>query len=283
MVRLLCGKVKGVLLLSCSDRIVFAYHKKAGKIGFWIFLSLFDPKWSVKRVGRWTDCHSEVGEVRTGIQTRGKDGPIGHTNQTCQFTDVAIAGTSHLVVAICFPPMEDTDRCSPCMHHNFIFAVVVGCWATNENFTPTTQKGTIMGRRPLEDDSWRKPSISSMPMKGFVEIPLARPQSSSLLQEGSSDGDERTASSHPSLKRYNRLTKLQGIQRFFCLPRWPAGHFIPVDLSARYRRHLVWAKRDGEKLLQTVTSRFQASTVFLSLFVSTTLGTYVIVHIVSWL
>ena len=184
--------------------------------------------------------------------------------------------------------MEDTDRCSPCMHHKISFLHWLQlCWATNENFTPTTQKGTglviIMGPRPLEDDSWRKPSISSMPMKGFVEIPLARPQSSSLLQEGSSDGDERTASSHPSLKRYNRLTKLQGIQRFFCLPRWPAGHFIPVDLSARYRRHLVWAKRDGEKLLQTVTSRFQASTVFLSLFVSTTLGAYVIVHIVSWL
>ncbi|KAL7563283.1 hypothetical protein ACA910_016644 [Epithemia clementina (nom. ined.)] len=93
-----------------------------------------------------------------------------------------------------------------------------------------------------------------MPVQGFLEVPLAQ--------------DENKPE-----KRYRRLTKWQGIKSWFRLPGCK-GHFIPVDLSARYRRHLVWSKKDGDKLLLTVTARFHTSTLFLSLFVSTTLGVY---------
>ena len=67
MVRLLCGKVEGVGLRWIRSVVGFSLPqtKKAEKIvdfGFWILdlLSLFDPKWSVKRVGRWTDCWSHL-------------------------------------------------------------------------------------------------------------------------------------------------------------------------------------------------------------------------------
>ena len=93
--------------------------------------------------------------------------------------------------------------------------------------------------------------------------------------EGSTTEIVTTNMSKRRSRRYKHLTKWQGIHRWFRLPGM-AGHLIPVDLGARYRRHLVWAKTDGDKLLQTVTSRFQSTSVFLSLFVSTTLGKFVV-------
>lgn len=52
------------------------------------------------------------------------------------------------------------------------------------------------------------------------------------------------------------------------------SHFVPVDLTAKWRRHLVWAKNDADKLLQVVTARFTSTTVFLTLLVSAELGTF---------
>eukprot|EP00977_Amphora_coffeiformis_P016602 scaffold5169_cov172-Amphora_coffeaeformis.AAC.33 len=58
------------------------------------------------------------------------------------------------------------------------------------------------------------------------------------------------------------------------LPADWTGHFVSVDLSARWRRHLVWAKSDAKQLLQVVTARFTSTTVFLTLLVSAELGTF---------
>lgn len=63
----------------------------------------------------------------------------------------------------------------------------------------------------------------------------------------------------------------------FCqgLPADWKGHFIPVDLTAKWRRHLVWAKTgNAQQLLQVVTARFTSTSVILSLLVSAELGTF---------
>lgn len=49
-------------------------------------------------------------------------------------------------------------------------------------------------------------------------------------------------------------------------------HFVPVDLSGKWRQHLVWAKRDNEQLKNLVTQRFGSNSVLLSLLLSTEIG-----------
>ena len=59
------------------------------------------------------------------------------------------------------------------------------------------------------------------------------------------------------------------------LPVNVLGHVVPIDLTARWRRHLVWAKTaDAAQLRQVVTARFTSATVFLTLLVSAELGTF---------
>ena len=49
---------------------------------------------------------------------------------------------------------------------------------------------------------------------------------------------------------------------------------ISTDLSVLWRRHLVWAKKDGGDLVGIVTGRFASTMVFLSLLFSAEVGTY---------
>ena len=49
---------------------------------------------------------------------------------------------------------------------------------------------------------------------------------------------------------------------------------ISTDLSVLWRRHLVWAKKDGDNLVDIVTGRFASTMVFLSLLFSAEVGTY---------
>ena len=59
------------------------------------------------------------------------------------------------------------------------------------------------------------------------------------------------------------------------LPADWTGHFVPVDLTGKWRRHMVWAKTaDSKQLMQVVTARFTSTTVFLTLLVSAELGTF---------
>lgn len=51
------------------------------------------------------------------------------------------------------------------------------------------------------------------------------------------------------------------------------GHVLPIDHTALWRRHLVWAKLDGRHLLETVTARYSSTTVLLTLLVGTGIGT----------
>ena len=55
------------------------------------------------------------------------------------------------------------------------------------------------------------------------------------------------------------------------LPR-PFEHFITVDQFSGWRRHQVWAHRNGEELKNILTQRFAANTVFLSLLMATEIG-----------
>lgn len=68
---------------------------------------------------------------------------------------------------------------------------------------------------------------------------------------------------------------LLGSGRFlewYILPRHFTEYFFSLDLSAIYRRHLVWAKTDGASLRTLVTERFTSTTVFLSLLLSAEIG-----------
>jgi hypothetical protein len=55
------------------------------------------------------------------------------------------------------------------------------------------------------------------------------------------------------------------------LPK-PVEHFFSVDMFSSWRRHQVWANRNGEELRSVVTQRFASNTVFLSLLTSTEIG-----------
>ena len=55
------------------------------------------------------------------------------------------------------------------------------------------------------------------------------------------------------------------------LPR-PHEHFITVDQFSGWRRHQVWAHRNGEELKNILTQRFASNTVFLSLLMATEVG-----------
>lgn len=54
----------------------------------------------------------------------------------------------------------------------------------------------------------------------------------------------------------------------------PLDFFFSPDLTAIWRRHLVWSKKDGGKLLEIVTARFATTNIFLSLLFSAEVGTY---------
>jgi hypothetical protein len=61
---------------------------------------------------------------------------------------------------------------------------------------------------------------------------------------------------------------------FFGIPWNILEHCVSVDLFSIWRRHLVWAKRDGDELRNTVIARFASTTVFLSLLVSAEIGVF---------
>ena len=51
--------------------------------------------------------------------------------------------------------------------------------------------------------------------------------------------------------------------------------FFSVDLTALWRRHLVWSRhQDGKELLDIITSRFASTQIFLSLLFAAEVGTY---------
>jgi hypothetical protein len=54
----------------------------------------------------------------------------------------------------------------------------------------------------------------------------------------------------------------------------PFDAFFAVDLNALWRSHLVWAKKDGNLLLELITARFATTNIFLSLLFSAEVGTY---------
>jgi hypothetical protein len=71
-----------------------------------------------------------------------------------------------------------------------------------------------------------------------------------------------------SVRRYRRIIY------WFGLPGSVWEHCVSVDLFGIWRRHLVWAKRDGDELRNTVIARFASTTVFLSLLVSAEIGVF---------
>ena len=95
---------------------------------------------------------------------------------------------------------------------------------------------------------------------------------SSVQHSDARSEQQRPTSSTFSAEKPKAFTYWQGILNFWYLPYSLSSHFMSADLSARYRRHLVWAKDDGEKLLNVVTSRFQITTVILSLMVASDLA-----------
>jgi hypothetical protein len=50
--------------------------------------------------------------------------------------------------------------------------------------------------------------------------------------------------------------------------------FYSVDLTALWRRHVVWSHKDGKDLLEIVTGRFATTQIFLSLLFAAEVGTY---------
>jgi hypothetical protein len=71
-----------------------------------------------------------------------------------------------------------------------------------------------------------------------------------------------------SVRRYWRIIY------WFGIPGSIWEHCVSVDLFGIWRRHLVWAKRDGDELRNTVIARFASTTIFLSLLVSAEIGVF---------
>ncbi|CAJ1954472.1 unnamed protein product [Cylindrotheca closterium] len=49
-------------------------------------------------------------------------------------------------------------------------------------------------------------------------------------------------------------------------------HFITVDMSKRWRDHVIYSKSSGAELRQSITQRFSSSTIFLSVILSAEIG-----------
>jgi hypothetical protein len=78
---------------------------------------------------------------------------------------------------------------------------------------------------------------------------------------------ERTQESSYWMKRIWRVWFWYGLHGS------PWEHMVSIDLGLLWRRHLVWAKSDGDQLRNIVTSRFANTIVFLTLLVSAEIGT----------
>ena len=78
-------------------------------------------------------------------------------------------------------------------------------------------------------------------------------------------------SAEPESKSF--ATVVQRILSFYSLPQG-LQYLVPLDLTAIWRRHLVWSKKDGDDLLKIVVARYSSTTVFLSLLVSAEFGVF---------
>jgi hypothetical protein len=59
---------------------------------------------------------------------------------------------------------------------------------------------------------------------------------------------------------------------WFGIPENWFDHFLCVDLSALWRRHLIWSKPAGNELREALTQRFSSTTVFVSLILGAEIG-----------
>jgi len=58
------------------------------------------------------------------------------------------------------------------------------------------------------------------------------------------------------------------------LLNWPVDLFYSSDLTALWRRHLVWSHKNHRELLEITLNRFQSTQIFLSLLFAAEVGTY---------
>lgn len=60
----------------------------------------------------------------------------------------------------------------------------------------------------------------------------------------------------------------------FCVQGSLWENFVSIDLFGIWRRHVVWAKHDGDELRTILAARFATTTVFQSLVVSAELAVF---------
>ena len=59
---------------------------------------------------------------------------------------------------------------------------------------------------------------------------------------------------------------------WFGIPDRFFDHFVPVDMSNRWREHVIHSKGSGKDLRQPITQRFSSSTIFLSVILAAEIG-----------
>lgn len=93
---------------------------------------------------------------------------------------------------------------------------------------------------------------------------------------GSTQLDEESPPELPDTNSYVDRSWNRTLERcisFLCLPQG-IEHVVSADLTALWRRHLVWSKKDGDELLRIVVARYTSTTVFLTLLVSAEIGVF---------
>ena len=75
-------------------------------------------------------------------------------------------------------------------------------------------------------------------------------------------------------KDWNCVWTIDRFLSFVTLPRGIFEYVVPTELTALWRRHLMWAKKDGDVLLKIVVARYASATVFLSLLVGAEIGVF---------
>ena len=104
-----------------------------------------------------------------------------------------------------------------------------------------------------------KPSSSLLP-SSYTTTTARRDSSKPLpLKQRTSSQDCRRDYSHSTWYTLLELIKVR-------------EYLITVDNFSLWRRHLAWAKNDGEDLRGYMTQRYASNMVFLSLLLSTELG-----------
>lgn len=105
-----------------------------------------------------------------------------------------------------------------------------------------------------------------------------RPFGRTTSNTSNNNNKPSTTTSPAVIIRTEEILHMQRSRVWRWMQTWRLLHFSDIlystDLTALWRRHLVWSHKDAKELLDIVTGRFATTQIFLSLLFAAEVGTY---------